>query len=125
MARRDGNLKPRRTWTLPELREAAAAYAAGSTWSAVGARYGVSGSCVRTLIRRYGIPVPKRVPHEPTSERAQLLYRAAALKNTEGLSWALIAERVGWDRSPQALYVAVKRYGINYTEGYPSKRRPR
>ena len=54
-----------------------------------------------------------------------MLYRAAALKNTEGLSWALIAERVGWNRSPQALYVAVKRYGINYTEGYPSKRRPR
>lgn len=115
----------RRTWTRQELRDAAAAYAKGETWGAVGARYGVSGSCVRTLIRRYSIPVPERVPYEPTSERAQLLYRAAALKNTEGLSWTLVAERVGWEKSPQALYVAVKRYGINYTEGYPSKRRPR
>jgi transposase len=94
----------------------------------VGARWEVSGSCVRTLIRRYRVPIPERVPkchRTAPCARTQLLYRAIAIRNTEGLSWSIIADRVGWEKSAQALYAAVKRSGIRYKKGYPEQRKPR
>ena len=116
----------RRTWTLQELRAAASFFAAGETWEQVGSRYGVSGSCVRTLIRKNGICIPDRKARRIAPDRAHKLFLAAAIRNTEGLSWSLVAERVGWEKSPQALYKAVKRHdGIRFKAGYPDQRRPR
>lgn len=115
----------RREWTYRELNEAADFFAAGETWKQVGSRYGVSGGCVRTLIRRHGITIPERTPRPPPSDRMHTLYLAAAIRNTEGLSWSLIAERVGWEKSPQALYKAVQRRNLRYKKGYPDQRKPR
>ncbi len=116
----------RREWTYKELREAADFFAAGESWEQVGSRYGVSGSCVRTLIRRHGVTIPERNPYRISSDRAHVLFLAASIRNIEGLSWSLVAERVGWEKSPQALYKAVKRHDeIRCRTGYPDQRRPR
>ena len=119
-------ISKRRVWTYKELREAADFFAAGETWKQVGSRYGVSGSCVRTLIRRHGITIPERTPRRLPTDRGDLLFRAASIRNIEGLSWSLVAERVGWGKSPQALYKAVQRHSeIRCRTGYPDQRRPR
>ena len=120
----------RNVWTLPRLREAAKRWGEGENWSQIGASHGVSGSCVRTLVARNGIPLPKR-KKKCNWGRNQTLFEAARLKNTECWSWPMIAEAIGWDKSPQALYKAVKRLESTKngpkitTEGYPKQRKAR
>lgn len=101
----------RRTWTLPELRRCVAEYEGGDTWVTVGARRGLTGDAMRDTVTKRGIPYRSRlnrrnraVPHE-----AELL-EAIRIRNTEDLSWSLIAERVGWPLTVDALRLGCTRY---------------
>lgn len=117
----------RRTWTLPELREARDAWVAGEAWPDVGARYGVSASTIRTQVVRH-LGKPRRQRRPPPPDEATLL-EAIRIRNTERLSWSLIAQRVGYSRPGGTLHIVCTRYANRHKmtvyKGMPDARRTR
>jgi hypothetical protein len=112
----------RRQWTMKEIKEAKSRWEHGESYASIGRSYGVSGSTVRTLVVRY-LGKPKRSPYlDKNPKHGALILEAIALKNTKGLSWRLVAERLNWPLTVQALRRAATRYvktvGGNIEPGY-------
>lgn len=120
----------RRTWTYPQLRDAAERFAAGESWESIGKSYGVAGNVVRCSVNQRGLKIERDESFRPkrkTDKDNQLYLKAIALRNTEGLSWSLIAERVGWKKRPHTLsrlcYRFVEEGGGKVARGFPKKRK--
>jgi transposase-like protein len=116
----------RRRWTFPELYQAARDVESGKTWREVADALNCNEATLRSTLRAHGVEydLRKRPPKE--HPRADMLREAIRLRNTERLSWGLIARRIGWPHQPQSLKKAVSRHceahGWNYTKGMPEVR---
>ena len=120
----------RRSWTYPELVDAAQRFADGESWQAIGSTYGVSACCVRTLVKRHGLRQDRqgKAPR-PTDRHVPVILQAIALRNSKAMSWPTIAEAVGWEQSWNYLRTLCLRYGSENRSrvraGYPESRKPR
>jgi len=116
--------RARRTWTLPELREAKAAFERGETWPSIGARYGVAPSTVRSQVTSQ-LGKPRRRNRPPPCDEATTL-QAMRIRNTERLSWTLVRERVGYTGTAENLRIKCVRYSKRHKmqlfQGWPDVR---
>jgi hypothetical protein len=121
-------MAPRHTWTFPELRSAKSRVEAGETWDQVAASFGVNTSTLRKQVYTHlgSLDLSKR---PRVFAREVMILEAIRLRNTEKLSYALIKDRIGWDKQVVALRQAVKRYAAHHElelhMGKPLKRRCR
>tara|TARA_Y100000114_G_scaffold157078_1_gene186960 strand:+ start:1837 stop:2211 length:375 start_codon:yes stop_codon:yes gene_type:complete len=120
----------RRSWTYPELAEAADRFASGESWQTIGETYGVSGCCVRTLVKRHGLKKERQVQApRPTDRHVPVILRAIALRNRDAMAWPTIAETVDWEQSWNHLRTLCLRYGsenrCRVKTGYPENRKRR
>ena len=122
----------RRTWTYPELKSAAERFAAGESWESIGASYGVSKNVIRCSVNKHGLKIQRKKSVRPvrkTDKDNELYLRSISLRNTEGLSWPLVAAQVGWKKCPYTLsrlcYRFVKEGEGKVVRGFPKKRKSR
>lgn len=117
----------RRNWTFPELYKAARDVESGKTWREVAADLGCNEHTLRSTLRAHGVEYDLGKRPKREHPQADKLREAIRIRNTEHLSWGLIAERVGWTLQRQSLQKACARHcrdhGWNVAKGMPRARR--
>ena len=119
----------RRTWTMAQLQEAKARAESGETWASIAADFNISPSTVRKQVRTHIGPVSSRPSKQMPQAYATKLQRAIVLRNMSGASWPIIADKIEWHASNQALRKAVARFAreneLEVRQGFPDVRRSR
>lgn len=117
----------RRTWTMAELQQAKNRAESGETWATIAEDFGIQPGTVRKQVRTHLGGVQSRAPRMGPPEYVKKIRDAVVIRNTEFASWSIIAERIDWHASRQALRKAVDRYaeihGLTVKKGFPAERR--
>jgi hypothetical protein len=106
------------------LIDAAQRFAAGESWKSIAEPYGVRPSTLRNLINKHGLKIERTTrPPRKNDKLNMMFFKAISLRNTKNLSWALIAEEIGWEKTPHTLRELCCRCAeenrMNLTMGFP------
>lgn len=117
----------RTRWSMATARAIRADLESGHdrTWATVAAEHGMSVPTLYDRLRVRGmLPDMAKRPQREHPQDGKVI-RAIAIRNTEGLTWAAIAPRVGWVGTLVLLRVRVSRYakrhGVEVAIVYPRR----
>lgn len=117
----------RRTWTMAELQKAKKRAESGETWKSIATDFDVTAGTVRKQVRTHLGSVASRPRRPYRKGYEKKLIEAISLRNRESMSWSIIAVKVKWNSSTQALRKAAIRYGeetgVRVDVGFPAVRR--
>jgi len=106
----------RRRWSMATARAIRDDLESGHdrTWAAVAAEHGMSVPTLYDRLRVRGmLPDMAKRPQREHPQDGKVI-RAIAIRNTEGITWAAIAPRVGWVWTLGLLRTRVSRYARRY-----------